>query len=792
MRAAAAIDISAPAILDHQECGRPSCTCHASARRGKGNTHCPAHDDRSPSLSVDTGADGKPLVHCLSGCTQDEVISALRALDLWPSSNGRKPSKITPIREVARYDFVSTEGGLLATHCRRDLSNGDKRVWWEPKGVQPATLPLYRLADVLTAPPDTPITLHEGEKCADVAHTLGYVAVSLAGGASQTDFGTALAPLAGRDVYLFPDNDTPGRALMQRVGKALTGLARSIHWVTLPGLPDKGDIADWRQAGGDGATLLDPAYVTPFEATEPEQPSFARTDAGNGELFAFLHGDAVKFDHRRDRYLVWAGQWWAEDITEIVTQMAKDAARWRYRAAEHIDDAEKKHAEAKWAIASESRGRIEATLAQARSEPPIANAGNGWDANGDLLGAANGVVETRTGTFRQGKQADMITMNTGIPYTQGAQCPRWLRFLDEVFADDTELIDFVWRSIGYSLTGDISEQCLFVCHGSGANGKSVFLAILRALLGNYAYNAPFTTFEMTSRASIPNDLAALADKRLVTAAETSENTRLNEARLKALTGGDPITARFLYHEAFTFEPVCKIWLAVNHLPRVQDDSVGFWRRVRLIPFTQHFEDPEKATGTVRHKADKGVLKALRGELPGILAWAIAGCLEWQRRGLNPPAAVKVATAAYQADEDPLAQFLVDTCVVAESCWVASGKLYEAYRHWADEQGLSEKERKTANAFGRAMSERFEAVRRGIKGERGYRGVGLRTLTENASVLPNPPAKKSLGDFSGTDGKCVSVSGNAPDSCVTCGAVAVGYTPDSFAACEKHLNGGAKW
>jgi len=270
-----------------------------------------------------------------------------------------------------------------------------------------------------------------------------------------------------------------------------------------------------------------------------------------------------------------------------------------------------------------------------------------------------------------------------------------------VFAGDEERIGFIGRAVGYSLTGDTSEQCLVTCYGTGSNGKSVLLAIIRAIAGGYAANTPFSTFEGRSRTSIPNDLAALAGARLVTASETAEDTRLNESRLKALTGGDPITARFLNHEFFTYRPVAKFWLAVNHKPRVTDDSYGFWRRVRLIPFTRQF-------GT---DADRNLVETLTGELPGILAWAVESALAWQTEGLEAPAAVTAATGSYRTESDPLAEFLAAACVVADSCEVAASLAYRAYLAWAAEAGLRERESLSSRVFGERMATRFARIHR---------------------------------------------------------------------------------
>jgi putative DNA primase/helicase len=286
--------------------------------------------------------------------------------------------------------------------------------------------------------------------------------------------------------------------------------------------------------------------------------------------------------------------------------------------------------------------------------------------------------------------------------------------LAEIFGEDADLVDFINRACGYTLTGSVREQCLFVCYGTGANGKTVFLQTLRTVFGPLAVNTGFSTFEQTGRASASNDVAALADRRLVTASEVNESARLNEARVKALTGGDTLTARFLYGEFFQFQPVAKIWLAVNHRPRVADDSEGFWRRVRLIPFVRRFQGRD---------ADPGLADTLRNEAEGILAWLVRGALAWQERGLEPPACVRAATEDYRADSDVLADFLASRCEIGNGLTARTGEIKRAYEAWADGEGLGQRERLTATALGRRFSERFrkERDRRG----RFYVGVGVR-------------------------------------------------------------------
>lgn len=454
------------------------------------------------------------------------------------------------------------------------------------------------------------------------------------------------------------------------------------------------------------------------DAAQPGQgvapPSYATTDAGNGEYFAFLQGDRLRYDHARKRWLVWTGHWWTPDADAEVRRLAKDTARQRYVDALQIEDLKERAAEAKWAVGMEARSRLDSMLLLAQSERPIADDGTGWDADPWLLGVANGIVDLRTGSLRAGRPEDRLTLHTTVAYDPAATCPRWERFLAEVFAGDQALISFIQRAVGYSLSGLTVEQVLFMCFGSGANGKSTFLRVVRAVLGDYAHNVAFSTLELSARSGIPHDLANLVGRRFISASETSELARLNEARIKALTGEDPLTARRLYESEFTFQPVGKFWLSVNHRPQVRDDSVGYWRRIREIPFTQCFRDDQ---------CDPHLFATLQGEAAGILAWAVRGCLAWQREGLGPPEVVQQATAEYQRESDPVVGFLEDCCVQVPNAYTRSSALFQAYRTWAAEQGYKERDLLNTITFGRRMVERFGKPAHG-RGGNGYRGVGL--------------------------------------------------------------------
>jgi len=459
-------------------------------------------------------------------------------------------------------------------------------------------------------------------------------------------------------------------------------------------------------------------------------PRFARTDAVNAELFAFISKDDLRYDHKQRRWLMWSGHCWSIATGGAIMRRAKDVTRIRAEAALCLGG-EEKDAETNWALNSESLARLEAMVKLAQGEAPLSDSGEGWDSGPMLLGVANGVIDLRNGTLRDGKPEDKITLHSDIVYDLGARCPRFEKFIDEVFGGDRDLIEFVQRAIGYCLTGDTREQCLFACHGGGSNGKSTLLEVIRFILGGYAYNLPFSAFELDKLSSIPNDLAPLPGRRFVTAIETNESAQLNEGRIKLLTGCDPISARFLRREFFTFVPVAKYWLSFNSPPMVMDYSHGFWRRVRIIPFLMQFDGAA---------VDDELLEKLKSEGLGILAWAVRGCLKWRESGLEMPQAIKEATEAYREESDPLADFIEEYFVIGPEEHVEVGAVRDKYIGWASdnfERPLARKD----------FSKRLEA--KGCKKKKvgksrtwTWFGIGLRSANE--TKLPLMPLTTSGG------------------------------------------------
>lgn len=458
--------------------------------------------------------------------------------------------------------------------------------------------------------------------------------------------------------------------------------------------------------------------------------SWPRTDTGNAELIAALYGKRLRYDHAQGRWLIWSERRrrWSEDKTNEVRKFAIAAARHRRRAAARSAEAETGKKAMLWSYGSEHRYRVDAALDLARSLSPISDPGDGWDADPWLFGVANGVLNLKTGRLREERPDDRITKHSPVYFYPTAKCPRFERFLSEIFADDSELVDYIQRMVGYCLTGLVSEQCFFCWYGSGANGKTTLAGVLRYIFGGYAVNLPFSALEMKNRNS--NDMVALAGARLATAAETNEGVRLNEARIKMLTGGDPVTGRRLYHENFTFEPTHKLILAFNHKPIIADDSEGMWRRPHLIPFVQEFKDEEK---------EKDLPETLKAEASGILAWAVRGCLLWQENGMREPPAVVKATANYRAESDHLGEFVEDCCAVESGATVASGVLWQEYQRWTVVNKEVPLSRQT---FSQRLEKRgFRCDRCGHGGTRTWVGLRLAdtaTPSDGVMVSQNDP------------------------------------------------------
>lgn len=304
---------------------------------------------------------------------------------------------------------------------------------------------------------------------------------------------------------------------------------------------------------------------------------------------------------------------------------------------------------------------------------------NEFDANPWLLAVKNGVLNLKTGSLRPRKPTDMLINHIDTHYTPQAKCDAFLTFLDQIMLGRADMCEFLQRAIGYSLTGDVSEQVIFFLFGCGRNGKSTLKEILLSLVGPYGREAaPGLLLQRHSgQQDHPTSIADLHGRRVVSTVEVEEGRPLAEALIKQLTGGDRLTARFMRQDLFDFYPTHKLWLLANHKPTVRGQDAAIWRRILLIPFD--LQVPE-------HQVDRNLLEKLKGELPGILKWAVNGCIEWRLHGLRVPDLVRGETLAYRSEQDVIGLFLEDTCYLDQNVTVTASALYAAYVQWGETYG----------------------------------------------------------------------------------------------------------
>jgi putative DNA primase/helicase len=284
-------------------------------------------------------------------------------------------------------------------------------------------------------------------------------------------------------------------------------------------------------------------------------------------------------------------------------------------------------------------------------------------------------IELRTGTNREPRREDYCTKTAAA--VPGGDCPRWLKFLGEITSGDEALQAYLRRVAGYCMTGLTTEHVMFFCYGTGANGKSVFINPLAGIWGDYAVTAPMETFVVSRSDHHPTEVAMLRGARLVVAHETERGRRWAEAKIKALTGGDKISARFMRQDFFEFTPQFKLMISGNHKPGLRGVDEAIRRRMHLIPFDVTIP-PEKRNTRLAEE--------LRAEWGGILQWAVDGCLEWQRMGLSPPRAVIDATEAYLASEDAIGNWLDDRCEQDPDFSVTRTRLFDDWKAWAEGGG----------------------------------------------------------------------------------------------------------
>lgn len=459
---------------------------------------------------------------------------------------------------------------------------------------------------------------------------------------------------------------------------------------------------------GPSLTLLDNEAIT---APQPQNQTFDNTDTGNGQRLVSLFGHEIRYIATSKTWLIYDGTIWKADKTHQIREKAMATANSIYDEAKLEADNRKASEVAGWATKSRSATLLKNMIWCAQSSNSIALTEDQTDLDNFLLNTRNGTLDLRTCTLRAHNPDDLITRVVPVPYNPHAKYPLWMKFMEEVTCQDATLQRYIQKVVGYCLTGDMREQVFFVLFGQGSNGKSIFIKTITSLLGTYATTANFTTFLKKERSGPRSDLARLKGFRFVAGSEVGIGEHLDGTVMKQITGGDAITERNLYEGELTFEPVCKVFLAANHKPRIPGGDEGMWRRPIVLPWDATFKDEHK---------DMQLSSKLLAELEGILAWAVEGCRLWQAEGLKAPQRILDAIDEYRLESDETRRFVREWCLVAPNEEERSSDLYNHYTAWCEEEGLKPDK---ANLFGRRLTEMGYTIKKGATNRR----LGIRSL-----------------------------------------------------------------
>jgi putative DNA primase/helicase len=638
---------------------------------------------------------------------------------------------------AATHDYTDADGMVLAQKVRNPPGQEPKCWWRRPdgkggwsNGTGGVRLPLYRLLELhadLAA--GQTIVVPEGEKCVDSLRAIGIAATCNPHGAAKPGQGPKWRKqdsrqLRGADIVVMPDHDAQGYAHADAIVRMSVGVAKRVrvlklaeHW---PQCPDHGDVADWLRAGHT-RDELEPLIEQAPEAAENALIKVSRgqhahdndderspifSDDALALRFAARHGDELRYVAKWSQWLWWNGKRWRFDDTLAVFDRARIICR---EAAEECNrpKLQKELASAKTVAAVE---RL------ARSDPRLAATVDQWDADPWLLNTPDGAIDLRTCEKRAHRASNYLTHMTAV--APGGECPLWHSFLDRITKGDKPLQQYLQRVCGYALTGSTREHALFFLWGSGANGKGTFVNAIAGILNDYRRNAPIETFTASFTDHHPTDLAGLRGARLVTATETEEGRRWAEAKIKTLTGGDTISARFMRQDFFEYTPQFKLMISGNHKPGLRSVDEAIRRRINLIPCIVTIPADER---------DPDLGEKLKAEASGILQWMIDGCLDWQERGLAPPEAVTTATTVYLEAQDAFSAWLDECCELDANVWERSQTLFASWKTWAEQSGQFVGDAKTF----RARLERMDGVnakQQAVTKRAGFQGVQLKPLS----------------------------------------------------------------
>ncbi len=601
----------------------------------------------------------------------------------------RREGRSVPVDELgpytAKWDYLAADGSLIACVYRYDPPGRKKEFRpWDAKRrkmAPPDPRPLFNQPGIANA---DRVILVEGEKCAQALIDAGHCATTAMHGANAPIDKTDWSSLQGKHVLIWPDRDKPGWEYAMNAAEAVMAAGVQHCAVLMPpdnptadaphGAADGWDAADALAEGFDVRGFIANGERIHFQqstadstqAADPTEQSVWATEDALALTFSGRYAKDWRYVALWGKWVFWTGKRWQTEETlaahHLMRQICREAAL----------KAESYRVAAKLA----SSGAVAGLERLARSDRRHAATADEWDADPWLLNTPGGMVNLKNGVLRSHDRLDRLTKITTA--TPAGDCPTWRQFLNEVTGGDQALQAYLARMAGYTLTGSTREHALFFLYGTGANGKSVFVNTLATILGDYATNAPMDTFMETRTDRHPTDMASLRGARFVSAIETEQGRRWAESKVKSLTGGDKISARFMRQDFFEFLPQFKLIVAGNHKPAIRNIDEAMKRRLHLIPFT---------VTVPSERRDKHLQQKLLAERDGILSWAVQGCLEWQRLSrLDPPQQVLDATDEYFEEEDAIGEFLDEDCQQSPVAREAISAIYQRWRERAERRG----------------------------------------------------------------------------------------------------------
>ena len=608
---------------------------------------------------------------------------------------GKVPPELTRKRKVeppmddlgpatAKWEYQDGDGKLIAIVYRYDPPGQKKefRPWdvKRKKAAPPDPRPLYNQPSMLKS---DRVVVVEGEKCAKALIDAGICATTAMFGANAPVEKTDWSPLAGKAVIIWPDKDVPGWAYAEKASQAIL-MAKAASCCILYPPEDKPDGWDSADAVAEGmnvgemlATGPNMAMHLPDIAAENQSKRLSEHGDDDGEASVWGSEDALALSFTKryqndwryvsawGKWLMWDCQRWRSEDTLAASDLVRNVCRFASLKSDNPKLAAK-------LAGSSTIGGVERL---ARTDRRHAGTTDEWDADVWAINTPGGVVNLRTGRIRAHLRSDRMTkIATATPR---GECPTWLRFLSDITNADQELIDYLQVMVGYCLTGVTSEHALFFLYGTGANGKSVFVNVLSTILGDYAANAPMDTFMETRGDRHPTDLAGLRGARFVSSIETEQGRSWNESKVKAITGGDKVSARFMRQDFFEYFPQFKLIIAGNHKPSIRNVDEAMKRRLHLIPFTVTIP-PAKRDGKLTEK--------LLMERDAIMAWAVEGCKRWQANGLKPPSLVVAATDEYFDEEDAIGEFIAAEAQICAPAKVSVADVFARWQEWSSKRG----------------------------------------------------------------------------------------------------------